>query len=258
MCDKKIPLILAFLALSLAACNSTIHKRFSIEDEKPMSVSVDAKQRLVLVSRRSDKGNPSNSDSHIVVCAEPSPDALVSAAAAGSLKAGVGEKSLGVTGALAETAANIGLRTQTIQLLRDGLYRACEAYLNKAIGAQAYQEILRSIDDVMITLLAIEALTRPQVAPPIVIGGKAEASNKESTTTTAESKEVKIDITSNVKASGVTKEVADVVGKILGSYYKVQEARLACAQDKECVKRLRSVLKALDSAIGGPSAESSN
>lgn len=49
-----------------------------------------------------------------------------------------------------ETVRNIGVRTAAIQLLRDGLYRACEAFANNAIDDFGYTLILTNIDNVMI------------------------------------------------------------------------------------------------------------
>ena len=53
----------------LAGCTSTIFKTFDLESGQ--SKSIDAKQRLVLV-----KKNGGRNKDEIVVCAEPSPDAI--------------------------------------------------------------------------------------------------------------------------------------------------------------------------------------
>ena len=51
-----------------------------------------------------------------------------------------GQKNLaaGLGASSSETSASIGLRTQTITLLRDGLYRLCEAYMNGAVDEIQY------------------------------------------------------------------------------------------------------------------------
>ena len=59
---------------------------------------------------------------------------------------------------MSEAAANIGLRTQTIQTLRDGFYRVCEAYMN-GLSQEQYSIMLRRFQTNMIALLAIEQLT---------------------------------------------------------------------------------------------------
>jgi len=66
-----------------------------------------------------------------MVCTEPSPDAL--SAFASAIGAGASVPTQGAasaSGALHEAAASIGLRTQSITLMRDSLYRLCEAYYN--------------------------------------------------------------------------------------------------------------------------------
>ncbi|GJH13347.1 hypothetical protein CBA19CS11_30935 [Caballeronia novacaledonica] len=85
----------------------------------------------------------------------------------------------------------LGRRLATTQLLRDGVYRLCEAYANGAISSQEYALVLSRYGDTMVTLLAIEAVTGvadklvsasaaasasapPAVAPP---AQKPQASN---------------------------------------------------------------------------------
>ena len=123
-------------------------------------LSTDAKQRFIWA--------PSKTGSQFL-CAEPSPDALSQLASAVALQAQV--KTARVEGGFAyeksfsETAKNIGKRTVSIQLLRDGLYRACEAFINGAIDAFGYSLILAQIDNVMIKLMALETLGEGQPAP---------------------------------------------------------------------------------------------
>jgi hypothetical protein len=120
--------ILCSVALCLGGCSSTIHKRFSIDEAPPSSLSLDAKQRLFLVT---DKGGRKGENKR-VVCAEPRPDAVMGIAASGALKAAMADKgSAKIAASLAEAIGELGDRIPTIQLLRDALYRACEAYLNE-------------------------------------------------------------------------------------------------------------------------------
>ena len=79
----------------------------------------------------------------VFICAEPSPDALsaISSVFSGSGSFsifGKAEGSGGVAAALKEAAEELGSRNATIQLLRDGLYRQCEAYLNGMIDRKTY------------------------------------------------------------------------------------------------------------------------
>ena len=92
------------------------------------SMVMDVKQRVIVSGDGGDKrGNR-------VICAEPSPDALSAIAAQYSLgSTRASGNDIALTAAQQETAVNIGLRTQSIQLLRDSLYRLCEGYLSGAI-----------------------------------------------------------------------------------------------------------------------------
>jgi hypothetical protein len=146
------------------------------------SYSLDAKQRVVFSFARED--GPGRTGRY--VCAEPSPDALSAIAASGALEAQIAGQGGGAASAsLNEAVASIGLRTQTIQLLRDGLYRACEAYLNGAINEFGYALLLSKYDDSMISLVAIDGLTGTRAAAQVALGGEAtgKASGEQSTST---------------------------------------------------------------------------
>ena len=95
-----------------------------------------------------------------IICAEPSPDVVSQLALSGGLNA------LTQTGssteanlAIAAAVSRLSNRTQTIQLLRDGLYRACEAYFNGVLGEDDYKSIIKGYDELLITLVAIEGLS---------------------------------------------------------------------------------------------------
>ncbi len=155
----------------LAGCSSTIFKPVSIDTQPTTSFSLDGKQRVVLVT---DRGSVSNNKR--VVCAEPSPDVLVGIAASVSGALDVaGKGSAQAAASMAEAVQSIGRRSQTIQLLRDGLYRACEAYLNGAINEEEYKLIISRVDDFAVTMMAIDGLTGGQNVPPTVLRPKASA-----------------------------------------------------------------------------------
>jgi hypothetical protein len=111
-------------------------------------------------------------------------------AASGGANVAVAEKEVGGRAALAESAGALGPRTQTIQLLRDGLYRACEAYMNGVISSNDYRRILVAYDEILITLVALEGLGRPQLGPLPKLGAgadiEAEGAASAASTTTAD------------------------------------------------------------------------
>jgi hypothetical protein len=92
----------------------------------------------------------------IVVCTEPSPDVAkaLSTAFAASGQGGNGSASgnLALSASSAEAVAELAGRSTALLGLRDGLYRACEAYANGAIGADAYALVLSRYGQLMTTL----------------------------------------------------------------------------------------------------------
>src|SRR6516162_324744 len=98
-----------------------------------------------------------------IVCTEPSPDVAkaFSAAAAASGQGGNGTAtgSLAAGGASAEAALALAGRSTALLGLRDGLYRACEAYANGAIGADAYALVLSRYGQLMTTLFLGQDIT---------------------------------------------------------------------------------------------------
>jgi hypothetical protein len=166
--------LLFVIPLAVVGCSGGIFRTF---DADKASASVDAKQRVILSGvRKTPKG-----EERRIVCAEPSPDAMVALAQAMSLEATVaGQGGGSVSASLAEAVAMIGKRTATIQLLRDGLYRACEAYLNGAIDDYGYALLLGQFDRLMVSMLALEGLMQLEPAPPlaVAVGGTKESASR--------------------------------------------------------------------------------
>lgn len=169
-CFLAIPVI----ALAVSGCGNfnSIHR--TLDTASGQGILIDIKQRAILASTMRDSSNPAIT--FPVVCAEPSPDSLSAyafdLAAQGNLPTG---KALSGTLGTAESAAFVGLRTPTIQLLRDQLFRTCEAYINKAITAAEYNLAHRRFQKQTVALFAIDQLTRLTVAPAVVVGAAGMA-----------------------------------------------------------------------------------
>lgn len=203
------------------ATYNSIHRDWKLGTQLGKADAIDAKQRVILSKRLDETGAA-------VSCAEPSPDALQVLSMA--LAAEVTDPRSGATGRLAgsssEGALSIGLRTQTIQLLRDGMYRLCEGYFNSAMNGPSFKTAHLRYQDAMVALLAIEQLTgaaRPQLG---AIGGQgsatvnvaAPASNQAATPPAS----VSVSTSSNGNTTAtpaidpdVSKEVADAVRSIV-------------------------------------------
>jgi len=125
-----------------------------------------------------------------VTCAEPSPD--VAKAVSSSLSAGgalsvqgipsgvTPEVAAAVTRARAESVAQLGERLATIQLLRDGLYRACEAYSNGAISDTTYALIVSRFDETMVTMLSTDVAGGAFGRSLAALGGEAAGTSSAS------------------------------------------------------------------------------
>lgn len=126
------------------------------------SLITDAKQRVILSMPRKDS-------TQRIVCAEPSPD--VAQAISEALKIGFSVDLAKASGAdasnnktvgldfgrsSAASVAQLGERLAVVQLLRDRMYRACEAYANGAIGEAAYTLLMARNDKTMMSLLSNE------------------------------------------------------------------------------------------------------
>ncbi len=155
-------LLLATVMLSGCLANmNSIYREFDVN--RGQSVSIDAKQRVVLVTKNG-------------VCAEPSPDALsvigASLAASGATPQQI---SVQLAAAMSETGSNIGVRSQTIQLLRDAMYRLCEGHIGGAIRGPAFIKLQRVYQNAMMGLLAIEQLTGAVAPRARIINASAKA-----------------------------------------------------------------------------------
>jgi hypothetical protein len=158
---------------TLSACANMTHltrtRTMGKEDQygRRQVFFIDAKQRAIFQRQG-------------VVCAEPSPDALSALAASQGLSVSTPEgTSVGQSLSIAEAAGAIGLRTQSIQLMRDHMYRVCEGYLSGAVSGITFQLMHRRFQTTVVGILAIEQLTGAIRAPSIVLGGSAQVGNAE-------------------------------------------------------------------------------
>lgn len=170
-------LLVMIPAIVIGGCGNfnSIHRDLDISNGR--GAIVDVKQRAIIVDTTT---TPNGTVTDRSVCAEPSPDALSAYAAeiaANLSKQGVGE--LGLALATQESASFIGLRTQTIQLLRDGMYRLCEARLN-GVSEGNYAHLMRRYQRNMVALMAIEQLSGVVKAPVVTISAESQASAAQS------------------------------------------------------------------------------
>ena len=173
------------LVVTLTACNTAEQKsiNFKFSPTDGDSRLIDAKQRAIISVKRhvltangqQVQGLDGNPVTDLIVCTEPSPDALqaTAAALAGSNSSESVLHVLNLAISSSESVASIGLRTQTIQLLRDAYFRLCEAFLNDGIDSIAYDVLQRRFQNQIIALLAVEQLTGTVKASQAAVNSSA-------------------------------------------------------------------------------------
>ena len=186
-------------SLFFTACGAnfaSIYREYAVAPGAT-GILIDAKQRSIIVGRL-----PEDSDIErmVIACAEPSPDALSAissslSASGGGIFSG-GEVEAAIATALTETASQLGTRNATITLLRDGLYRQCEAYMNGLITQFEYRIAIQKYINAMVALLAIE-----QIAP--VDSTDVSVSSEENGTTTT-SADINVTAPSEESEAGTT------------------------------------------------------
>jgi uncharacterized protein (DUF1697 family) len=179
--------VLCFLAaggLAMMGCSAKHHTSFRHRDLEGGTVSItaiDAKQRTILRAK-------SESDGEAVerFCAEPSPDVFSVVAqalsAGGALTKSADPKALEASLKAAFSSAEQGStipRTQTVNLLRELMYRTCERYLSG--GYTPLELSVQAVRDqrLIVSILAIEQLTGAITPKPVVVGAAGSAGGGE-------------------------------------------------------------------------------
>ena len=158
-------------SLRLANYNSIYQPIDLTKNDNTAGVLLDIKQRAILSQK--------NKNGDTVICSEPSPDALSAYLAdlGASYKDSNGANHSANTH-LQEIASFVGTRSETIQLLRDSLYRLCESYMSGAVGQEQYLDLMRRYQTNMVSFLAIEQLTEvispPNYHQPIILNSGQE------------------------------------------------------------------------------------
>lgn len=252
--------LLAFIIMSIAGCANlnSIYRTFDISSgESTMS---DIRQRAILVAPNetiTKKYDPTGKyvreeqiKKGTVVCAEPSPDAMASLAYELAAKGGYPGKASGeLAFAMQDGAAFTGIRTQSIQLLRDFGYRLCESYMSGSISAPQYDLLMRRFQKNTVALLAIEQLTGTVKAPPIALttSGRAEAT-KSLSEQRAEREKVSDRVSAlEAEKTAVDKKISDA--KKADANADTSEMDQSASGLAEKIKNLKDDRNVIDSAI---------
>ena len=157
---SKAGLIAAFISLTgCTTAQQSIFRSFDLDDGR--SLATGASQRVIINTNTHPSSRPGRVNPERIVCAEPSPD--VASIVANTFGFGVnvlGKGNAAVSGGQATALAQLAERTVTVQLLRDQMYRACEAYANGAISGTEYSLLMSRNNDAMVTLMLGESASR--------------------------------------------------------------------------------------------------
>lgn len=184
--------------------NSIYRNKVSGQTDRVSVVTVDAKQRNIIIAPVQTSGDmvplgiqsnvvPDNVQNNVAavriqnnvatpeiqrlgynfrICAEAAPDAFSAYASSlsGNFGLGATERNAAFANSISETAATIE-RTQTVNLLRESMYRTCERYLSGALTEDQF--IVQAARDQrsMVAVLAIEQLTGAIKARSTIISG---------------------------------------------------------------------------------------
>jgi len=162
------PILITTVCIALCSC--TIHKTGG-HGKGPQAFAVNAKQRFLVAKESKDSVHK--------FCAEPSPDVFSAISAAIEASGGSNDKARAdMKLALSEAASSIGSRTETIQLLRDAMYRICELTMNGDMLPEEAAELHRRYYKSMVTLAAVAALADVARPPAVALTGNAQLSGE--------------------------------------------------------------------------------
>ncbi len=151
--SRQVALLAVILSTLVGCANlNTINRETSLKsaEDKGKAIHLDIQQRLLVVNHM-DK-----------YCAEPSPDGLAAFAATVGIGASTPTQgALSVAAGSSSSAAAIGLRTQSITLMRDALDRMCEAYGNGMLTKPQVMAMLSRSQD--LTAVVLDAMIVEQV-----------------------------------------------------------------------------------------------
>lgn len=139
----------------------------------------------------------------------------------------------------ATTIAQLTERLTTVQLLRDALYRACEAYANGAMSSTSYAVILSRFDDSMITLLQSELAAGAYGRSLATLSGEASGKSSSNLDSDSFSKEAKEAIT---ELSQSLKENSDVESSLKQARKQNEELQNELDKTREEIGRIKETI----------------
>ncbi len=238
----KLALISTIFLSGCGATHHSIYRSDRLDTDQSAVISVDAKQRFLLsnvIAKTTEEipatpateaklatpVMPKTTEKLRRYCAEPSPDvfSVLSQAASGGASFGqaADPKSMNIALQAAFSSSETGStisRTQTINMLKEMMYRTCERFLNGQIGEFEYPIIAARDQRIMTSILAIEQLTGTVLPKPVVIAATGSASTGQSTNDAILSLDnANKDVSKKKSALEATQKEFDAIDKPKGS-----------------------------------------
>ena len=228
--------MITVMVLALAGCERArplVRTHSLVNTDKTDSLIMDAKRRAIISIPNPNREHRiphelGEIERLAFLCAEPSPDALSAISAALTLSPTAGKDALTI--AITEAAKQLGNRNATIQLLRDGLYRQCEAFLNGILDDATYSWMANKYVNAMVVLLAIEEITPDpeQNAVRLPVNGKnkqeedtsEDSEEQEATTAELLLEQLKVETAAVRRNAEVGDAVATAVTKIATQFFQ--------------------------------------
>jgi hypothetical protein len=153
-------------AIALAGCGTFKQKSVTGETGTFLVIAAKSSDHLVFVR---DQNKTAKRAANRISCSMPSPDFLDASSTTGSLGVGVPRIGANIGFGNTQSAAFVGMRTQTVQLLRDSLFRLCEARINGALSKEQHNIALVSMPELFATMMAIDVVGGAAVAPAVTL-----------------------------------------------------------------------------------------
>ena len=163
---RSLGTMICLAALMTTGCArlNSIHRGKSVPSDRGHILSIDAKQRAIISVPAHLASGQTEAAPIMRFCSEPPPDVFTAIATGYGIKALFGnEKTRQEIGAeiqqtISENAATIG-KTQTVNILREMMFRNCERFLSGAASADEF--IVQAARDqrAIVHVLAVEQLT---------------------------------------------------------------------------------------------------
>lgn len=244
--------LISIMVLASCASTGTINKTQNLSDQEILTTSADV--RFILRDKPKDMSLGHVRNPNFITCAEPSPDiakAISSSlntafSAAAYLPNGINPKiAAAISREHATAMAQLTERLTTVQLLRDALYRACEAYANGAMSSTSYAVILSRFDDSMVTLLQSELAAGAFGRSLATLSGESSGKSSSSLDSDSFSKEANETIT---ELSQSLKESSDIESSLKQARKHNEELQNELSKTREEIGRIKEVIRATESS----------